>query len=181
MFAMKLQSSQTKSVPSVDAKGPAQAENALTSRWARRTLGVQPKVAVSAPGDPSERQANAVAEDVMRMAEPRTQRQCAECASGGPLCPQCAQEAKPSLSRQAESGPGAHQVQVPASSGNPLQGLRALDSASRFFVEPRFGHDFSRVRVHAGGDAADAASAVRARSYTAGRDIAFGAREDAHD
>ena len=41
-------------------------------------------------------------------------------------------------------------------------------------MEPRFGHDFSRVRVHADGTAAHAARAMRARAYTIGQDIVFG-------
>ena len=52
-----------------------------------------------------------------------------------------------------------------------------LDAATRSFFEPRFGHDFSRVRVHADGEAAGAASAVFARAYTVGSHIAFGSGE----
>jgi len=44
-------------------------------------------------------------------------------------------------------------------------------------MEPRFGHDFSRVRVHTDGAAANAARAVRARAYTIGQDIVFGSGE----
>ena len=49
-----------------------------------------------------------------------------------------------------------------------------LDAATRAFMEPRFKHDFSDVRVHTGVVAADAATAVGARAYTAGHDIVFG-------
>ena len=41
--------------------------------------------------------------------------------------------------------------------------------------EQHFGHDFSRVRVHAGPAAAQSARDVEARAYTVGRDIVFGA------
>jgi uncharacterized protein DUF4157 len=57
------------------------------------------------------------------------------------------------------------------SSGEPL------NPRVRDFMGSRFGHDFSLVRVHVGGEAADAAAAVRARAYTIGRDIFFGAGE----
>ena len=50
-----------------------------------------------------------------------------------------------------------------------------LDAATRAFMEPRFGHDFSQVRVHADTKAADSARAVNALAYTVGRDIVFGA------
>ena len=42
-------------------------------------------------------------------------------------------------------------------------------------MEPRFGHDFSRVRIHADARAADAASAVGASAFTVGSDVVFGA------
>jgi hypothetical protein len=42
-------------------------------------------------------------------------------------------------------------------------------------MESRFGHDFSRVRVHADGKAAESARAVNARAYTVGPNIVFGA------
>ncbi|HEY4249113.1 MAG TPA: DUF4157 domain-containing protein [Lacunisphaera sp.] len=54
---------------------------------------------------------------------------------------------------------------------------RPLDSAVREFMEPRFGHDFSRVRVHTDGAAANAAQAVQARAFTDGRAIVFGTGE----
>jgi hypothetical protein len=50
-----------------------------------------------------------------------------------------------------------------------------LDSTSRSLLEPRFGHDFSRVRVHADARAAESAEAVGANAYTVGRHVVFGA------
>lgn len=48
-----------------------------------------------------------------------------------------------------------------------------LDGATRVFFEPRFGHDFGNVRVHADERAAESARAVHASAYTVGRDIVF--------
>ncbi len=42
-------------------------------------------------------------------------------------------------------------------------------------MEARFGHDFSRVRVHSDAGAQEAARALRAHAYTSGHDISFGA------
>jgi 3D (Asp-Asp-Asp) domain-containing protein len=42
-------------------------------------------------------------------------------------------------------------------------------------MQPRFGYDFSKVRVHTGGKAAASADAVEARAYTVGPDIVFNA------
>jgi hypothetical protein len=52
---------------------------------------------------------------------------------------------------------------------------RALDSALRRDMEQRFGHDFSRVRVHSNAAAEQSAREVNADAYTVGRDIVFGA------
>lgn len=56
---------------------------------------------------------------------------------------------------------------APRSKGQPL------DAATRSFFEPRFGHDFSQVRVHADQDSARSAVALGAAAYTVGNDIAF--------
>ena len=54
---------------------------------------------------------------------------------------------------------------------------RPLEPSTREFMEPRFGHDFSRVRVYADGKAANSARGLQARAYTVGRDIVFGSGE----
>jgi len=51
---------------------------------------------------------------------------------------------------------------------------RPLDAATRAFMEPRFGHDFSRVRVHTDARAGESAHAVEAKAYTVGTEIVFG-------
>ncbi|MBX3302611.1 MAG: DUF4157 domain-containing protein [Nitrospira sp.] len=48
-----------------------------------------------------------------------------------------------------------------------------LDSVTRAFFEPRFGHDFSRVRVHTDERAEQSARDVNAHAYTVGNDIVF--------
>lgn len=53
-------------------------------------------------------------------------------------------------------------------------GGKPLPAAERAFFEPRFERSFSQVRIHTGGQAAEAARSVRARAFTAGRDIVFG-------
>ncbi|HUP43077.1 MAG TPA: DUF4157 domain-containing protein [Thermoanaerobaculia bacterium] len=51
---------------------------------------------------------------------------------------------------------------------------RPLDRPARDVLEARFGHDFSRVRVHSDDEAARSASALGARAYTVGRHVVFG-------
>ena len=78
-------------------------------------------------------------------------------------------------SKHAGSGDLGHTAappmvhQVLRSSGQPL------DAATRAFMEPRFGQDFSGVRVHSGEAAEQSARDVNARAYTVGDNIVFGA------
>lgn len=50
---------------------------------------------------------------------------------------------------------------------------RPLDPATRGFMESRFGHDFSRVRIHTDERAARSAREVNALAYSVGRDVVF--------
>lgn len=81
----------------------------------------------------------------------------------------------PRLSRAAAPGSTAGGAapaivdQVLASPG------RVLDAATRDFMEPRFGSDFSQVRVHDDAQAQASAREVDAAAYTVGSHIVFGA------
>ncbi len=52
-------------------------------------------------------------------------------------------------------------------------GGRPIPKSVRAFFEPRFGYDFSQVRVHTDARAAESARAVNAQAYTIGHDIVF--------
>ncbi|MFL6291405.1 MAG: DUF4157 domain-containing protein, partial [Thermoanaerobaculia bacterium] len=58
--------------------------------------------------------------------------------------------------------------EVLRTSGQPL------DPPTRDFMELRFDHDFSQVRLHTDAQAVQSAQEVHARAYTVGQDIAFG-------
>ena len=65
---------------------------------------------------------------------------------------------------------------TPASVHHTLSGSGSpLEAALRQDMEQRFGHDFSRVRVHSGAAAEQSAREVNAHAYTAGSSIVFGA------
>ena len=51
---------------------------------------------------------------------------------------------------------------------------RPLDAETRAYFEPRFGFDFSRVRVHTDATASASACELNAKAYTQGSDITFG-------
>jgi Domain of unknown function (DUF4157)/Bacterial toxin 44 len=103
------------------------------------------------------------------------QRKCTCDTSSGPGG-ECAEYQKKRLSLQRKpAGPGARSTapsivhEVLRSPGQPL------DGATLDFMESRFGHDFSRVRVHTGDRATESAKAVDAVAYTFGSDIVFAA------
>ena len=54
---------------------------------------------------------------------------------------------------------------------------QTLEAETRALVEPRFGYDFSQVRVRTDAKAAESARAVNALAYTAGRDVVFGVEQ----
>jgi hypothetical protein len=64
----------------------------------------------------------------------------------------------------------AHVQETIRSPGEPL------DERLRTDLEPRFGHDFSRVRVHTDGQAHESARELGARAWASGEHIAFSAR-----
>lgn len=133
---------------------------------------IQTKLAINAPGDEYEQEADRIAEHVIRMPEPQLHRAC---ACGGE-CPKC--QTKPpgqgherlqtkcvqvGDTAQNAAPPIVHEVL--AAPGQPL------DAATREFMEPRFGHNFGHVRVHADALASRSAEAVAARAYTVGSRI----------
>jgi hypothetical protein len=111
---------------------------------------------------------------VTPVARPVLQRKCAcgNQAVGGGECAEC-QKKNHELQRKAvdanERGgaipPVVHEVLN--STGEPLS------ESTRAFMEPRFGHDFSGVRVHTDARAAESAEAVNAHAFTVGQDVVF--------
>ncbi len=196
---------------------------------------IQTKLAINEPGDEYEQEADRISQQVMCMPEPQLQRACAFGGTPGPDGDGSACKAKrlglqrvaltpseaspsPKLGEGSQVPPIVHEVLH--SPGQPL------DAATRAFMEPRFGCDFSRVpthahasvpisthlaigaphdefeqeaemvaqhvmsrsatststgydfsgvRIHTDGKAAESVRAVNALAYTVGRDIVFDA------
>ena len=137
-----------------------------------RARRLQAKLAVSDPHDVYEQEADRVADQVMRAPETapvasltttHVQRTCRECedelhrsatrAGSAPTIDAATEQAIRSLSER----------------GSPLP------ASVRASMEPRFGADFSGVRVHDDEQAHDLARSVNAEAFTVGRDVVFGA------
>lgn len=134
---------------------------------------VQAKLTIGAPNDAYEQEADRVADQVMRMPEPGTSG--ADFPLGGcgmEIQRQPLEEEEELVQPKGESAGSAKISAAPS-----LQGLRgrgsALPGQSRAYFEPLFGSDFSSVRVHTGPDAETAATALKAKAFTAGTDIVF--------
>ena len=87
-------------------------------------------------------------------------------------CAHCEDEEKPSRVQRKENS--ASPPTAPASVHEALNSPgHPLDPNTRAFMEPRFGTDFSQVRIHTGRQPADSARSIGASAYTVGRDIVF--------
>ncbi len=147
----------------------------------------QAKLEVSAPGDSYEQEADHVADQVMRMPDPHgrpgptltvqryapaVQRKCAACEEE--------QEEMSTGRVSVQRKEAGHAPLITADAHEQIDSVRGsggepLPQTVRAFFEPRFGHDFSRVRVYSDGRAAAAARAVNALAFTIKQDIVFGA------
>jgi hypothetical protein len=141
----------------------------------RPPLMLQAKLMVNPAGDDYEQEADRIADRLMRMPEPLPPRQC----EGHGCCARCQSEpqAAPQESLQTSRvAPGSANQTAPPVVYDVLRAPgQPLDPATRAYMEPRFGHDLSHVRVHTDARAAESASAVGARAYTVGHNIVLGA------
>ena len=121
---------------------------------------LQTKLSIGASNDPLEQEADRVADQVLAApahsafsgAAPRIQRYTGQSTAEAGYAP-------PSVDR------------VLAGSGRPL------DPALQQDMGQRFGHDFSRVRVHTGTAAQQSARDVNAHAYTVGHNIVFATQQ----
>ena len=121
-------------------------------------LPIQTKLAVSEPGDIYEQEADRIADQVL----------AAPADSAVSSAPPRIQRLSGQSKGIADTAPASVE-RVLFSSGRPL------DPALQQDMGQRFGHEFSRVRVHTGGAAEQSAQDVNAQAYTVGHNIVFGA------
>lgn len=178
---------------------------------------IQAKLQISTPEDPAEREADHVADTVMRMtvpAAPPIEEEKDETIATKPVvplavredddekkvqraCTECEEEKQED---QGQSGTMVHrksaddddveeqqvqssgtQTSTPKATTSVAANIHAMNGggsplpqATRAFFEPRFGADFSGVRVHTDSHAAETANSIQARAFTVGQNIAFG-------
>lgn len=148
-------------------------EHAERSR--KKRFGLRAKFKVNEPGDIYEQEADRVADQVMQRPAsqlamstarlPTTDRDTRFPEKQAPqttsaVFPEAAARKAPGIVDQALRSPG-----------------QPLDASARSHFEPRFGLDFSTVRVHTDDAAMHSTAAIGARAYTYGSHILFAAGE----
>jgi hypothetical protein len=148
-------------------------------RLGQSNTSIQAKLTVNRPGDRYEKEADRVAEQVLRMPRPQL-KQSTPAADG---------EQREVLSSKHADTPKIARLErgsdrPPELSPETATQIRSLDGkghslpeSTRSFFEPRFGYDFSRVRIHASASAAAMAESLGAHAFTTGRHIVFGSSE----
>lgn len=128
---------------------------------------IQPILKIGNPEDKYEQEADRTAEQVTRLPEQVVR--SGEQKGGSNRTIEQPFERKPAMEGSVPISPG------PDPQTQYAHSTQALSSQERAFFEPRFGHDFSRVRIHANARSAEMADAMNAHAFTVGRDIYFGA------
>jgi hypothetical protein len=125
----------------------------LRGRPSDRRFGkqIQTKLKVNVPGDTYEQEADRIADQVVP-----------------------GHEFPVSLSRTEGTNKGERDLTSGTRSLRAEGSSQLLPHSIRSYVEPRFGYDFSRVRVHSDPEASTMAESLNARAFTVGQDIFFG-------
>ena len=163
------------------------ARKPVATNHARSIISIiQPKLTIGQSGDKYEKEADSVSDKVLRMSNTDvTQR--IESGNVQPMriqrmCPGCEEEKKRHLQVGNEDfvqakHASADSPQVSSNLESRINSLtsggQSLDPATRNYFEPRFGNDFSHVRVHHGGEASNVSRSINARAFTLGNNIVF--------
>ena len=121
--------------------------NGVWQSLALSLVSLHPKLAISQPDDPSEREADRVAGEVTRMATPHT----IGAGNHGPRSPNALR----------------NHIATQFGAGEKLPGEQ------RSYFEPRFGTSLDHVRLHDNDAAHTTAASLNARAWTLGADVFF--------
>jgi hypothetical protein len=150
---------------------------AVTARSeAKQQSDINAAVLIGGIHDPAEKAADNMAQQALAggpvstgvAANTRVHRACDKCDEE--------KEAKRKPQTAATVAPGskaAHASNSTSSAINTMGPGRSLAKTERAFFEPRFGRDFSNVRIHDDATADRAARGIDARAFTYGEDIGF--------
>jgi hypothetical protein len=136
---------------------------------AAKTVFFQPKLSINQPGDVYEQEANTMADKLM---QPGMQLKTLPANPLQKKCTHCEQEEK-QLQRKENNENDITGNNAAAYIGR-LNGGQTLPAELQNFYEPKFGFDFSNVKIHTDTAAAKSAQSINALAYTSGNNIVFG-------
>lgn len=144
---------------------------------------IQPKLKIGAANDKYEQEADRVADQVMRIPDGQgtdSRLQISGLSPGNSiqrLSAGCKQKLEKDNIVQTKDSSG-HTPAVTPNVASGIQSLKGggqpLSESTRSYFEPRFGHDFSQVRIHVDNRAANLANSINARAFTLSRNVVFG-------
>jgi hypothetical protein len=146
---------------------------------------IQTKLKISQPGDPLEKEADRVAEQIFstnhtnrkagnkNKGKETIDRKCSKCEDHDDT------KDKPI---QIRSNSNKQNIEFPSEINNEIKnvirnGGKPLNTQTKKVMEAGFGFDFSNVRIHEDEGASKSASLINALAYTIGNDIVFGERQ----
>ncbi len=152
---------------------------------------IQPKLSISSPDDPQEKEADAIADKVMRMPEPMAAAPMSnkdedklhrkeeeplqtktDATSINRRCTACSTEEKKLQRKEVEENEHLH-----ANTSSYISTLNNkgnhLPKQSNEFFSSNMGYDFSNVKIHTDKEAASSAKELHAKAYTIGNNIVF--------
>lgn len=144
----------------------------------KSTNVAQPKLKINAPNDKYEREADAMADRIMRMPNSTVQDQAGSRAistkssSIQRKCSNCEDEEliqTKSLGNSPQFINSALSNQIRNSRGSGV----SMDKNTLSFMSSRFGHDFNGVRIHNDTKASQLSQKINAKAFTVGNDIFF--------
>jgi peptidoglycan hydrolase-like protein with peptidoglycan-binding domain len=142
--------------------------------WSSKASFVQPKLQINDPGDQYEKEADTVVDKVMRMEAPFIPTKPLPITSVQRTCKDCEEEKKTQRKEINRSETNADHT-LESYIANLNGSGHSLSDEVRNFYEPRFGYDFSNVKVHTDSVAAKSAQSINALAYTSGDNIVFNA------
>ena len=159
---------------------------------------IQPKLKVNKPNDKYEQEADRIAEQVLQMPSDNSfdhisagadsiQRKCANCEEEDQLQMKALEKTSDkSIQRQEEEEEEELQMKEKSAASQDFGISSTMLSGSdgslmsdglRGFFEPRFGADFSNVRIHSDKQSEKLSDRIGARAFTYGSDIYFNRNE----
>jgi Domain of unknown function (DUF4157) len=134
---------------------------------------IQPKLTINQPNDIYEQEADAMADKVMRMEQPGVQLKPLAISTVQRKCEHCEKEEKKVQRKEINGEEKTAGSNLENYVGSLNSGGQPLPNEVRSFYEPRFGYDFSNVKLHTGTVAAKSAQSINALAYTSGNNIVF--------